>query len=101
MNPHDKDPKKLGEILKGSSLSAILLRSKLIESFNMALTRYLPSRLLTHCQVMNYENSIVIIRVDNATWATQLRYSEQELIAYFQNQLELPNVSGVKYKLRF
>lgn len=94
------DPKKLDDILKGSSLSMILAKAKLIEALNMALTRHLPSKLLTHCHIMNYENSIIIMGIDNAAWVTQLRYNEQALIKYFQSEPGLPNVLGIKYKIR-
>ena len=94
------DPQKLDDILKNTSLSSIIAKAKLIELLNMALTRHLPSKLLTHCQIMNYDNSIVIMGIDNAAWVTQLRYNEQALIKYFQSEPGLPNVLGIKYKIR-
>lgn len=97
---NNKDPKKLDDVFKSASLAAILAKAKTLEAFNMALTRYLPTKLLTHCHIMNYENSIIIMGIDNAAWATQLRYSEQELIQYFQSQPDLANVLGIKYKIR-
>lgn len=100
MVTNNKDPKKLDDILKGSTLATILAKAKIIEAFNMALTRHLSSKLLTHCQIMNYENSIVIMGIDNAAWATQLRYNEPTLIQYFLSQPDLPNVLGIKYKIR-
>ena len=93
------DPKKIDDILKGSTLSMILTKAKIIEALNIALTRHLPSKLLTHCHIMNYDNSIIIMGIDNATWITQLRYNEQSLIQYFQNEPGLPNVLGIKYKI--
>ena len=93
------DPKKLGDVLQRPSLGIILKKAKLIETLNACLTRHLPVRTLSHCQVMNYENSIVVLGIDNATWATRLRYDEAALLQAFQSDPQAPNVLGIRYKV--
>ncbi|PHQ81550.1 MAG: hypothetical protein COB66_01925 [Coxiella sp. (in: Bacteria)] len=97
---HDpRDPKKVGVVMQGRSLKAILSKASVLEKFNMALTRHLPTKLLTHCQVMNYELGIVVFSIDDAAWVTRMRYDEHALLASFQNDPALPNVLGFKYKI--
>lgn len=50
---------------------------------------------------MNFENSILIIGVDNAAWLTRLRFEEQELLIKLQGEALLPNVLGIEYKIYY
>ena len=93
------DPKKLDDVLNSSSLISILKKAQMIEAFNTAFTRYLPTKLIMHCQIMNIENSILVIGADDAAWLTRLRYEEQNIINYFQNEPNLPHILGIKYKI--
>lgn len=95
------DPKKLDDILEKSSLGSILRKAKVIADFNTALTRHLPTNLNSHCQAMNFENSILIIGVDDAAWLTRLRFEEQDLIEKLQREALLPNVLGINYKIYY
>lgn len=95
------DPKKLDDILDGGPLSSILHKAKIIANFNTALTRHLPTNLNSHCQAMNFENSILIVGVDNAAWLTRLRFEEQSLIDKLQREPSLPNILGINYKIYY
>lgn len=94
-----RDPKTLDSVMQNRALDTILSKAKLLEKFNLALTRALPTKLLMHCNIMNYEMGIVVLSVDNASWVTRLRYDEHSLLNAFQNDPSLPNVLGFKYKV--
>jgi hypothetical protein len=95
------DPKKLNEVLQRGSLGNILQKAKLLETFNMALTRHLPSNIATHCQIMNFNNSILVIGVDDASWLTRLRFEEQTLLDNLQADPKVPNLLGIDYKIYY
>lgn len=92
------DPKKISDILTTGSLDLILKKAKILETFNTALTRHLPTSLAMHCHVMNFHNSILVIGVDNMSWLTRLRFEEQELIQKLQEDPLVPNLLGINWK---
>lgn len=100
MNHFSKtDPETIDDILNKGSLAGILKKAKLLEQLNITLGRYISTSLSSHCQVMNYKNSIVVIGVDSATWLTKLRFEESNLLHALQNDRDTPNVLGIEYKI--
>jgi len=95
------DPKKLDDVLRRGTLGTILQKARLLETFNMALTRHLPSSISGHCQTMNFNNSILVIGVDDASWLTRLRFEEQSLLDNLQADPNVPNLLGIDYKIYY
>jgi hypothetical protein len=95
------DPKNINDVLNSGSLSIILRKAKLLEQFNIALTRHLPTAISMHCQAMNVKNSILVIGVDNATWLTRLRFEEDTLLNSLQSDPNVPNVLGLVFKILY
>lgn len=94
-----RDPIKVNELLGKSALKSIMAKAGIIEKLNTCLTRTLPTNILTHCQVLNFENNIVVIGVDNATWLTRLRYEEQDIRNALQHELKIPVPISLKFKV--
>ncbi len=99
LHTQEKDLERIDDIMSNTSLRTILKKAKLINELNTCLTRHLPTNQLMHCQVLNYQDSILIIGVDNAAWATKLRFNEQTLLQALQADPNTPNILGVKYKI--
>ena len=99
LQTNHRDPQQVGDILGKTSLKSLLAKANLINDFNRCLNRTLSARHLTHCKAINYDNSILVIGIDSAAWATQLRFEEADLLKAFQADPDLPNVLGVKYKI--
>ena len=99
LQTRDKDPERIDGLMNNPSLHAILQKAKLISHLNMCLTRHIPTHLLTHCQVLNYQDSILIVGVDSAAWATKLRFEEQNLLKSLRTDANIPNILGIKYKI--
>ncbi len=93
------DPIKINDLLGRSSLKSIMAKAQIIERLNTCLNRTLPTKLYTHCQVLNFENNIVIIGVDNAAWLTNLRYEEYDLRNALQKELRIPVAISLKFKV--
>lgn len=93
------DPIKINNLLGRSSLKSIMVKAHVIEKLNTCLNRTLPTKLYTHCQVLNFENNIVIIGVDSAAWLTNLRYEEHDLRNAFQRELQIPAAISLKFKV--
>lgn len=55
-------------------LIEICKRAIQLDELNEKLQAFLPHELQAHCQVGSFNRGCLIIIVDNATWASQLRY---------------------------
>ncbi len=71
----------------------------MLEAFNTALTRHLPTHLAMHCRAMNCEHSILIVGVDNTNYLTRLRFETENLIKKLQSDTQVPNILGIEYKI--
>ena len=77
-----KDPQAIHDVLKSpkSQLAWIINRAKFIQEMESVIHEILGDPLARHVHVANYENAILTLITNNATSATQLRYSSRDLI---------------------
>ncbi|HLB42613.1 MAG TPA: DciA family protein [Gammaproteobacteria bacterium] len=61
---------------------------------------YLDSHLIKYCQVANEENGHLIILVENAAIATQLRFQTDNLLTKFKQDPILKHIKKIDYKVR-
>ncbi len=80
--PQDRDPQALDDLIDGaqSRLGWIMRKAQRIQRLNSLLYDMLDSPLNSHCQVLNLEERSVIIAADNASWATQLRFQQRDIL---------------------
>lgn len=60
-------------------LQKICQRVIQIDELNTKIKAYLPQHLIEHCQVGSFNQGCLLITVNDAVWATELRYSQAEL----------------------
>ena len=92
------DPKSIAHYLKTGSLGLIVQKAKQITAIDKMLESFLPSEMVPYCQVMNVSHKTLILRLDNAAWATRVRYLIPNLIETF-SQKNMP-ITSVQCRVR-
>lgn len=77
-NQADLDP--VMEALAGSPLSKIIQKARYLLALNNYFQTIIPAPMASDCQVMNVDQSILILGVTNAAVATRIRLISSELI---------------------
>lgn len=57
-----------------NQLLRICEQARVLENLTSTLKRYLPVDLVSHCQVVSFNKGQLVLGVDDAVWATPLRY---------------------------
>lgn len=60
-------------------LSTICQKVMQLDALQEKIIQHLPSNLQPHCQVASFNNGCLLLTVDDACWATELRYASMEL----------------------
>ncbi len=102
MQNDNKDPQALDTLLKApkSRLGWLLNKAKRINQLDVLLQDILDSPLNQHCQVINLEERSVVIAVDNASWATQLRYQQRDIVNRLRFHQQWAYVQKLDIKVR-
>lgn len=79
-----------------SALGYLISHAKQLQKWNDILYRYLPTNEHKHCQIGGFEQRILTLIVDSATWATKLRYQTPELIENLQRTHEFQSLKEIK-----
>jgi hypothetical protein len=95
--------KIIAEIINTSNPSFIKLIDKTKEFKNLETIFYtsIDDNFRKHCHVANYENSILIITVDNQATATRFRYSIPDITKNLQIHPEFKKLTKIKYIIEY
>ncbi len=79
--PDRRAPRSFGSIVAGGSgvVKRIARHSEALMQLQRRLRDLLPSPLAEHCHVANARGRTIIVYVDSAAWATQLRFLSDQL----------------------
>lgn len=87
------DPKSIIHYFKTGSLKFIVQKANQITTLKKILENLLPSEIIPYCQVMNISYKTLILRLDNAAWATRVRYLIPNLIeAFSQRKMHITSI---------
>lgn len=77
--------KSVGDLLLASkgTLQSLYRHCQLLNCLQAELKLHLGSPLNSHCWVANFQNGRMVIYVDSASWATQLRFRIPSLLAHW------------------
>ena len=92
------DPKSITHCFKTGSLKFIVQKANRITALEKVLENFLPSEILPYCQVMNISHKTLILQLDNAAWATRVRYLIPNLIEAFSQQ-KMP-ITSIQCRVR-
>lgn len=67
-----------------------------LEELNNKLQTHLPSYLREHCHVGSFNNGCMVIMVNNAAWASELRYNLPELRDALRKEAGIYQLASIK-----
>lgn len=95
-----KQPEPINSVYKkNAALKNLMQRAQLLEKLNLQLQRHLPAQFSAHCRLANVDNGTLIVHVDNASYASLLRFQAPNLCKTLSTELEL-NIQTMKVKVR-
>ncbi|MFV9988714.1 MAG: DciA family protein [Coxiella endosymbiont of Dermacentor nuttalli] len=80
------DPKPIKQCLQASSLRLIIRKAKRILSVERFLNQILPPEITPHYRIMNLSQETLILQLENAAWATRVRYLVPCLLRQFAQE---------------
>ena len=89
-------------LLRGDNktVASLLDRVKFLKRLDLMVHRRLPAPLSDHASVANYAEDTLILHVDSAAWATQLRFTTPSLMAGLRQERPLRSLRRVVVKVR-
>ncbi|WP_353570008.1 DciA family protein [Candidatus Albibeggiatoa sp. nov. BB20] len=76
-------------------------RCQALKQIDVVLHQTIPNPLSEHCHIANLRHTTLVMHVDSALWASQLRYLLPKLMEQWQNETYLPEIQKVEIKVRF
>ncbi len=80
-------------------LTEICKRAIQLEELNSKIYTYLPSSLQKHCHVGSFTNGCLVIIVNDAVWASELRYSLPNLRDALRKEAGIYQLSSIKINI--
>lgn len=81
-------------------LQSLFVKLKELNTLNQKFQSYLEPVLKDHCQVANLYDHQLIVLVDNASAATQLRFQTPDLLTKMQQDPAFKQIQTIRYKIR-
>lgn len=85
---------------KNSHLGRLVQKCAYLRELEILILQSLPEPLRAHCKIANLRQQHLIIHVDSSIWANQLRYLLPDLLAQWQQQVEITTVK-IKIALNY
>lgn len=85
-----QEPKPLGKLLGIELLHKIIMQAQWLEQINQLIQELLPAEARNHCQVVNYQKNIIKLAINNAAWATKIRYLCPQLLTEIKKSTNYP-----------
>lgn len=85
---------------KQSVLRDIVQRANSFAVLQRIVHSYLPGAAAEHCQLANYNQGRLVLVIDNAHWATRLRYQQNQLMDKLCQHNEFSDLQRIQFKVR-
>lgn len=82
-----------------SKLDSIIKRAASLEKLNTMFQNALNSELAKHCYLVEFDENSITLIVDNASWATALRYATPDIINTLRTKSTFKALKNIRYKL--
>ena len=103
MNNHPRHNKPLvfsSLINQDSDLDRLYQHTKFLLNLNKYLFNILGEPLNQHCQIANYDNSILTILADSPEWSARLRYNTSNILNRIRTESGLNTLKTIRIKIR-
>ncbi len=78
------------------SLTNIQSQAKKLQELNEIVLDYLPSEMQSHCHIGGFNNGCLVLTVDDAVWASQLRFLIPEIRDNLRKNNNIYQLSSIK-----
>lgn len=93
-------PRRIHSIFqKNSLLHTLSQHAQRLEQLSYLLQHALPSQFATHCRLANINGNTLVLHVDNALYASLIRFQAPALIKTIASELDL-TISHIDVKVR-
>lgn len=82
-----RDPKAIGEVIGRLSKTRGWSTQVAVGSVLGRWTQIVGEEIASHCKPESFEDTVVVVRCDSTSWATQLRLLSHELLKRFDAEL--------------
>ncbi|EKD94595.1 MAG: hypothetical protein ACD_26C00023G0001 [uncultured bacterium] len=91
----------IGDVLqRGNTIFAKIMRkNRDNKTLSLIFKSILDPELVKNCKFAGIENSTANIVVNNAAWATKVRYSLPEILKNLQTQPEFKDITNIRYSI--
>lgn len=93
-----KLPSHVTEICtSNATLKDLLLKIQYLTQLTSLVNSHLTEPLRSHVVVANYRDGCLVLALDNAVWATELRYKHKVLLAALQTNSALLTLTSLEW----
>lgn len=94
----DRRQKSISDVLKHpkNELAELIHKVNVLKDLNQTLRALLDPKLAKHCEIANFENNTLVLTVDNANWATRIRYAIPDLIKQLKQHPSFNKLKSIK-----
>lgn len=82
-----------------SPLARLLRHSSRRDAWTAQLRAFLPPEVGAECQVANVRDHVLTVHINNAAWATRLRFTLPELVPQLNQLADFAAVSEIRLKV--
>jgi len=95
------DEQEITHILaRGKSIKSLVHRVNSLKILQTILLKCLPENVSHHCQVANITEGQLVIMVDSANWATQIRFNMGDLLQKLRQHAPLYSLKHISCIVR-
>lgn len=95
-----KEPTSIKQILTANkNITKLIKKSSSLQNLNRLFQEILNNDLSKHCQIAEKTKDSLVIVVDNASWATNLRYTIPDIIKTLRTQPEFKGLQNIRYHI--
>jgi hypothetical protein len=92
----EKEPTLITKILPDK----VIKKTTLLQQLNHIFHNSLNTDLSSHCHIAKQTKNTIVLIVDNASWATNLRYAISDIIKTLRTQPEFRNLQKICYQIK-
>lgn len=96
-----KEPTSINQILTANkTLTKLINKTSSLQNLTQLFQNILDNDLSKHCQIAQKNKNTLTIIVNNAAWATNLRYAIPDILKLLRTQPEFKNIQDIRYRIK-
>lgn len=81
-------------------LGKLIVQARAIEDLNQTFSKILDPALIAHCRVGTFENGILTLFAESASFATRLRYQVPTILSTLRNFSQWASLRSIQVKIQ-